>query len=412
MTTIDRIFVHANLATMSGEGPGGSGLGIVADGAVAVSGDRIAWVGPTDELPDAVRAPGVEVHDLSGKWLTPGLVDCHTHLVFGGDRADEFEKRLEGVSYEEIARAGGGILSTVRATREASVEELVRSASPRARGLMAEGVTTLEIKSGYGLDAETELRMLRAAAALQESLAVDVRKTFLGLHALPAEWAEDRPGYVQYVVEEVLEPALAEGLVDAVDAFCEGIAFRSDECRAFFEAAQSRGRALRLHADQLSDLQGGALAAEMGALSADHLEYASEASAAAMGEAGTVAVLLPGAFHFLQEKQRPPVDAFRAHHVPIALATDLNPGSSPMGSLLTAVNLGCVLFGLTPIEALRGVTINGARALGLADQVGSIEVGKMADLALWEIGHPRDLAYWLGRNPCVGRVFRGRVTLT
>jgi imidazolonepropionase len=404
MTTIDRAFIHAKLATLSGEG-----LGVVDDGAVVVSGDRIAWVGATDDLPTEARAASVEVLDLSGRWMTPGLVDCHTHLVFGGDRADEFEKRLEGVSYEEIARGGGGILSTVRATRDASLEELVDAASSRARGLISEGVTTLEIKSGYGLDSETELRMLRAAAGVQERLALNVRKTFLGLHALPVDWAEDRAGYVSYVIAEVFEAALAEGLVDAVDAFCEGIAFQPEECTTFFEAARKQGVPLRLHADQLSDLGGGALAAWMGALSADHLEYASAASAQAMGEAGTVAVLLPGAFHFLRETKAPPVDAFRANRVPIALATDLNPGSSPMGSLLTAMNLGCVLFGLTPVEALRGVTVNGARALGVAEAVGSIEVGKMADLAIWEVGHPRELAYWLGRNPCVGRVFSGRL---
>jgi len=402
MPTIDRLWIHGRLATMTGDE-----LGVIEDGAVAAAAGEIVWVGRTDELPDDARSGAHETVDLSGRWVTPGLIDCHTHLVFGGDRADEFEARLRGESYEEIARRGGGILSTVRHTRQADPEHLAHEATPRIVGLMAEGVTTIEIKSGYGLDRESELAMLRAATMLGHRMPVRVERTFLGLHALPEESADGREGFVERMTEEVL-PAVIEGeLADAADVFCERIAFTVDECRRFLTAASKAGLGLRLHADQLSDGGGAALAAELGALSADHLEYTSAEGARAMGEVGTVAVLLPGAFHFLGETQPPPVEAFRDHGVPMALATDLNPGSSPVGSILTMVNLGCVLFGLTPTEALRGVTVNAARALGRGGEIGTIEPGKRADLAIWEVGHPRDLAYWLGRNPCVGRVFGG-----
>ena len=336
--------------------------------------------------------------DGAGGWLTPGLIDCHTHLVFGGDRAGEFEQRLQGVSYEEIARAGGGIASTVAATRAASAAELRAAAQARLAALRAEGVTTVEIKSGYGLDRATEIRMLEVARALGETPGIEVRTSYLGAHALPREYASDRAGYLDLVCERVLPEIAARGLADAVDAFCEGIAFQPDEVARVFRAAQRHGLPVKLHADQLSDLGGAALAARFGALSADHLEYASEAGVAAMAAAGTVAVLLPGAFYTLRETRQPPVEALRRHGVAIAIATDCNPGSSPLTSLLAALNLACTLFRLTPEEALAGVTRNAARALGLGDR-GTLAQGQRADLALWEIGRPAELSYWFGRNP-------------
>ncbi len=391
MPTWDSLWTNVHLATMTERGP----YGAIPKGALAVRAGRIAWVGAEAGLPH--RDAGALI-DGRGGWLTPGLIDCHTHLIFAGDRSAEFEQRLQGVSYEEIARAGGGIASTVRATRAASAEALEQSARRRLEALRADGVTTLEIKSGYGLDHATELRMLEVARRLGRTPGIEVRTTFLGAHALPPEYAADRTGYLDLVCDRVLPEIAERGLADAVDAFCEGIAFTPAEVARVFEAAGRHGLPVKLHADQLSDLGGAALAARFGALSADHLEYASEAGVRAMAGAGTVAVLLPGAFYTLRERQPPPVDLLRQHGVPIALATDCNPGSSPVVSLLAVLNMGCTLFGLTPEEALAGVTRNAARALGLGDR-GTLAVGQRADLALWRIERPAELSYWLGAAP-------------
>jgi imidazolonepropionase len=392
MPTWDSLCTNVNLATMT---EGGVPYGAIEDGALAIEDGRIAWLGAASELPH--RDAG-EVIDGAGGWLTPGLIDCHTHLVFAGDRSGEFEQRLTGVSYEEIARSGGGIARTVAATRQACHAELEAAAARRLACLLAEGVTTVEVKSGYGLDRDTEIKMLEVARRLGAAHAVDVRTTFLGAHALPKEYAHDRAGYLDLVCRQVL-PELAErGLADAVDAFCEGIAFSPDEVAGVFETARALGLPVKLHADQLSDLGGAALAARFGALSADHLEYANEAGVQAMAAAGTVAVLLPGAFYTLRERQQPPVELFRRHGVPMALATDCNPGSSPVTSLLAILNLACNLFGLTPEEALAGVTRHAAGALGLHDR-GTLAVGQRADLALWRIHRPAELSYWLGFAP-------------
>ena len=337
-------------------------------------------------------------------------MDCHTHLVFAGDRSGEFEARLGGVSYEAIAKAGGGIRTTLKATREATEDELFREAVPRLRALHAEGVTTLEIKSGYGQELESELKMLRVARRLGESPCVDVCATLLAAHVLPEEYEGRRAEYLEVVREEMIPRAAGEGLADAVDAFCETIAFSAEECREVLEAGRKAGLALRLHADQLSDGGGATLAASLGARTADHLEYASPEGVEAMARAGTTAVLLPGAFYFIRETRPPPVLAFRKAGVPMAVATDLNPGSSPLSSILLAMNMACTLFGLTPLEAFRGVTVNGARALGLEGDRGTLEVGKKADLAVWEIGHPREFSYWLGGHPLKGAVKSGEPT--
>ncbi|RAI58272.1 imidazolonepropionase [Roseicella frigidaeris] len=395
----DRVWLNAHLATMQGEG-----LGLVEDGAVAARGGRIAWVGPRAALP----GPAAETVDCAGAWILPGLIDCHTHLVFGGDRAAEFEQRLEGASYEEIARAGGGILSTVRATRAASEDALLAAARPRLAALMAEGVTTVEIKSGYGLDLETELRQLRVARRLGETAAVSVRTTLLAAHAVPPEFAGRRADYARHVAEVILPAAAGAGLADAVDAFCERIAFTLEETALVFEAARAAGLPVKLHADQLCDFGGAALAARYGALSADHLEYASTAGIAAMARAGSVAVLLPGACYFIREERRPDIAAMRAAGLRLALASDLNPGSSPALSLLLMLNLGCTLFRLTVAEALRGVTVVAAAALGLADR-GRLAPGLRCDLALYRIARPAELCYWIGGNPCIGRVVGGHV---
>ena len=392
MPTWDSLCTNVNLATMA---EGGAPYGAIENGALATKDGRIAWLGAAAHLPH--RDAG-EVIDGAGGWLTPGLIDCHTHLVFAGDRSGEFEQRLTGVSYEEIARSGGGIARTVAATRLAPSHELEASAGRRLACLLADGVTTVEIKSGYGLDRATEIKMLEVARRLGKAHPVDVATTFLGAHALPKEYANDRAGYLDLVCTRVLPEVAERGLADAVDAFCEGIAFAPDEVARVFETARAFGLSLKLHADQLSDLGGAALAARFGALSADHLEYASEAGIRAMADAGTVAVLLPGAFYTLRERQRPPVELFRRHGVPIALATDCNPGSSPVTSLLVILNLACNLFGLTPEEALAGVTRHAARALGLDDR-GTLAVGKRADLALWRIHRPAELSYWLGLAP-------------
>ena len=379
----------------------GSPYGLIEDAAVAIRDGHIAWVGPAADHADD---PAEERVDLHGGLVTPGLIDCHTHLVYAGNRAEEWALRLEGTSYEEIARRGGGIVSTVSATRAAGHSQLLEATRARLDVLLAEGVTTVEVKSGYGLDLETELRMLRVARELGEARDVDIVATFLGAHALPPEYRERRAGYVRLMIDEVLPAVAAEGLADAVDAYCEGIAFTTNEVRSVFEGAQARGLPLRLHAEQLSNCGGAAMAAGMGALSCDHLEYLDDAGVEAMAAAGTVAVLVPGAFYYLRETQEPPVDALRSAKVPIAVSTDHNPGTSPVLSILAAMNMGCVLFGLSPEEALRGATVNAARALGLDDR-GSVEPGKLADLAVWDVQSPAELSYALGHNPC-RRVFK------
>ncbi len=393
---MDRIWTNARLATMTG-----TGLGVVEDGVVASRDGRIAYAGPRAGAPDAAA----EIIDCGSRWITPGLVDCHTHLVHAGDRAGEWARRLEGVSYETIAHEGGGILSTMRATRAAGESELVDIALPRLDALLAEGVTTIEIKSGYGLTVADELKMLRAARTLGHARPVRVATTLLGAHALPPEYAGRPDDYVALVADEMI-PAAA-GLADAVDAFCEGIGFTPDQTARVLGAARAAGLPVKLHAEQLSALHGASLAASHGALSADHLEYADEADARAMAAAGTVAVLLPGAYYFMRETRLPPVELFRAHHVPIALATDCNPGTSPTTSLLLMLNMAATLFRLTVTEALRGVTINGARALGLAGEIGSLEPGKACDLAIWTISDPADLVYRVGFNPLHHRVKDG-----
>ncbi|RNF28253.1 imidazolonepropionase [Massilia aurea] len=385
----DLLFTNVHLATME------DGYGEIVDAALAVKDGRIAWIGKRADAPQASQ-----VHDCGGAWMTPGLVDCHTHVVHAGNRSNEWEARLNGATYEDIARQGGGIMSTVRATREASIDELVAASLPRVRALLAEGVTTLEIKSGYGLEQGAEERMLRAARRIGELLPVQVATTFLGAHALPPEFAGRQDDYVTEVCERML-PALAEqGLVDAVDAFCERIGFTSAQTERVFDAARKLDLPLKLHAEQLSDQGGAELVARYEGLSADHLEHLSLQGIAAMARAGTVAVLLPGAYYFLRETVMPPIDALREAGVPMAVATDCNPGTSPMTSLLLAMNMACTLWRLTPQEALLGATAYGALALGLQAEVGTLTVGKRADLALWKIARPADLAYAIGFNPC------------
>jgi imidazolonepropionase len=411
LMSCDRLWINARLATMVARK---GDYGLVEHGAIAASGGAIAYAGPQSELP-AGLAPR-ETVDCQRRLITPGLIDCHTHLVFAGNRAREFELRLQGASYEEIARAGGGIVSTVRATRAASEDDLVASALPRLDALIAEGVTTVEIKSGYGLELETECRQLRAARRLGGVRRIDVITTFLGAHALSPEAAGDKAAYIDLVCRSMI-PAVASmtlcvgerrtRLVDAVDAFCEGIAFSPEETARVFDAARAAGLPVKLHADQLSNLGGAALAARYSALSADHLEYADEAGVQAMARAGTVAVLLPGAYYFLREKQAPPVALLRAHRVPIALATDCNPGSSPLTSPLLTMNMGATLFRLTPAECLAGFTREAARALGRGAEIGTLEAGKRCDLAIWNVEHPAELAYRMGFNPLHARVWRG-----
>ncbi|WP_262268581.1 imidazolonepropionase [Microvirga yunnanensis] len=397
----DRVWFNARLATLTGDG-----LGIVESGAVAAKDGRIAFAGPADALPAGWDS--AERIDCEGRWITPGLVDCHTHLVHGGDRAHEFELRLKGASYEEIARAGGGILSTVKATRAASEDDLVASALPRLDHLIAEGCTTVEIKSGYGLDLDTEARSLRAARRLAGERPVSIVTTFLGAHALPPEANGDKDAFIDTLCREML-PALArEGLADAVDAFCEGIAFSPEQTARVFDAARAQGLAVKLHADQLSNLHGAKLAAEYGALSADHLEYTDQDGAAAMAKAGTVAVLLPGAFYMLRETKVPPIAAFREAGTRMALATDCNPGTSPLTSLLLTMNMGATLFRMTVEECIAGVTREAARALGRLDEIGTLEIGKSCDLAIWTIERPAELVYRIGFNPLHARVWRGQ----
>jgi imidazolonepropionase len=405
MTAADHVWHNARLATLS---PEREGLGLIEDGLIAARDGIIIYAGPKAGAPFEIDA--INRTDCEGRWITPGLVDCHTHLVYGGNRAEEFELRLAGASYEEIARRGGGIVSTVKATRQASEDELVSSAQRRLDTLIGEGVTSIEIKSGYGLELATERRQLRAARRLGRENPVTVRTTFLGAHAIPPEFAGRSAAYIAAVCDEMMPALAADGLIDSVDAFCEGIAFSPEETAQVFSRARELNLPVRLHADQLSNLHGAALAARFGALSADHLEYADEDGVAAMKKAGTVAVVLPGAFYFIRERQAPPIELMRKHHVPIALATDSNPGSSPLTSLLLTMNLGATLFRLTVDECLAAVTREAARAMGLFGETGSLEAGKRCDLAIWNIERPAELVYRMGFNPLHARVWRGLPT--
>lgn len=390
MTT--RLLTDCHLATMAPASAGGAAYGAIEDGAILIRDGRIAWIGPRAEAPAADV-----VERLDGRWVTPGLIDCHTHLVFGGDRSGEFEQRLGGATYEEIARAGGGIVSSVKATRAESEAQLYASALSRLEGLKATGVTTVEVKSGYGLDRDSELKMLRVARRIGREAGVWVRTSYLGLHAVPPELKADRGAYVDLAIDDILPAAHADGLVDMVDAYCEPIAFTTDEVSRLFEKAKALGLPVKLHADQLSDGGGAALAARYGALSADHVEHTTEAGVRAMAEAGVVAVLLPGAYLMLRETTPPPIALFRQHGVQMAVATDCNPGTSPVASMTAALNLACVQFRLTPEEALAGATRIAARALGLQDEIGTLETGKAADLAVWDVTRPAELCYWLGK---------------
>jgi imidazolonepropionase len=399
----DRIWRHARLATLSPDRPG---LGEIEDGLIASLNGRIVYAGAAADTPVDVDA--AEIVNCEGRWITPGLIDAHTHLVYGGDRAREFELRLDGGSYEEIAQAGGGIVSTMAATRATSETELTASALPRLDALIAEGVTTVEIKSGYGLALEAELKQLRAARALSQHRPISIHTTFLGAHALPPEFAHDADGYIDEVCGRMI-PAVAEaGLASAVDAFCEGVGFSSDQTRRVFEAARAHGLDVKLHAEQLSNLHGAALAAEFGALSADHLEYLDEDGAAALAGSGTAAVLLPGAFYFIRETQTPPIDLLRRHGVRMALATDCNPGTSPLTSPLLVMNMAATLFRMTVTECLAGMTREAAYALGLGEETGTLQAGKACDLAIWDIERPAELVYRMGFNPLHTRVWRGR----
>ena len=382
------LWQHCHVATMAN-----GKYSIIEDAAMVTAGSLIEWVGPRSQAPTADYA---QVHDLRGAWVTPGLIDCHTHAVFGGNRSGEFEQRLEGVSYADIAAKGGGIASTVRATRAATEDQLFLSAEKRLRSLLRDGVTTVEIKSGYGLDLPNERKMLRVARRLGETLPVSVRATCLAAHALPPEYKDRADDYIEHICNEMLPALAAEGLVDAVDAFCEYLAFSPEQVERVFKVAQQLDLPVKLHAEQLSSLHGSSLAARYHALSADHLEFMTEEDAIAMAAAGTVAVLLPGAFYFLRETQLPPMEALRKHGVKIAIASDLNPGTSPALSVRLMLNMACTLFRMTPEEALAGATQHAATALGLGDTHGSLEVGKVADFVAWQIDRPADLAYWLG----------------
>lgn len=402
--TSARIWRNARLATLA---EGAAGLGVVENGAIAARDGRIVFAGPESEMPQALR-DGAEVIDCQGRWITPGLIDCHTHLVHAGNRANEFEMRLAGATYEEVARAGGGIVSSVKALRAASQADLVAQTLPRLDALIAEGVTTVEVKSGYGLDLDNEAKSLRAARQLAELRQVTVRTTFLGAHALPPEANGDKDDYIDRVAGPMLDRIAAEGLADAVDGFCEGIAFSTAQMTRVFDAARAKGLPVKLHADQLSNLGGAALAASYGALSADHLEYTDEAGAAAMAKAATVAVILPGAFYFIRETKKPPVELFRRHGVKMAVATDNNPGTSPLTSLLLTMNMAATLFAMTVEECIAGTTREAAHALGLLPETGTLEAGKWADLAIWDIESPAELVYRMGFNPLHARIWRGK----
>ena len=394
------LLTNATIATLRDN----ESYGLIPDGAIAMRGEQIAWVGSSDAIPDAYRAG--PVHDLGGRLVTPALIDCHTHVVFGGNRAVEFELRLNGASYEEVARAGGGIVSTVTATRAASEDELLADALTRVDALIAEGVTLIEVKSGYGLDQETELKMLRTARRIADVRPIDVHTSFLGAHATPANYKDQPDAYIDDVCIPALRAAHAERLVDVVDGFCEGIAFDTAQIARVFDVAVELGLPVKLHAEQLSNIGGTKLAAQYGALSADHVEYATDEDVRALAKAGTVAVVLPGAFYTLRETQAPPIASFRKHGVPMALATDCNPGSSPLASSLLTMNMACTLFRMTPLEALQGVTTNAAAALGVSDR-GRIVVDARADLCIWDVTHPAELAYRIGFNPLHKRIFKG-----
>ncbi len=398
---IQTLFINARLATLSGD----SGYAILDDAALLVEGDKISWTGSMADRP--VVDDTMQI-DCRHRLVTPGLIDCHTHLVYGGERADEFELRLEGASYQEISKKGGGIVSTVKATRAASEDDLLQTAKTRLAQFIDEGVTTIEIKSGYGLDCENEIKMLRVAKRLGEIYPIRVLKTFLGAHALPAEFENRSDDYINQVCGEMLPKAHAEGLVDAVDVFIESIAFDVAQAEKVFDTALSLGIPIKAHAEQLSDLGGAVMASKRGALSVDHIEYLAESDVAILAENNSVAVLLPGAFYVLRETQMPPVKALREHGVPMAIASDANPGSSPIHSILLIMNMACTLFRLTPAEALRGVTINAAKALGLESNIGSLEIGKQADLVIWNLDNPAMLAYQIGLNPCVAVMQAGR----
>lgn len=400
----DTLWLGGHLATMA---EGADPYGTIRGGALAAKDGRIAWIGAAADLPGRPEELARRVVGLEGRWVTPGLIDCHTHAVFGGDRVEEWEMRLNGASYADIARSGGGINRSVALTRAAPEGELVAAAARRIAPLLAEGVTTLEVKSGYGLELDSELKMLRAARRLGAETGIRVRTSLLAAHALPPEYRQDRAGYLELVCRKIVPEAARLGLADAVDAFCETIGFTAAETELVFQAARDHGLPVKLHAEQLSDQGGAALAARYGALSCDHLEYVTAAGLDAMARAGTVAVLLPGAFYLLRETQAPPVAEMRARGIPMAVATDLNPGTSPARSLLLMLNMACTLFRLTPAEALAGATRNAAKALGLADEIGTLEPGKACDLAIWEVERPAELAYWLGGSPCVGRVMGG-----
>ncbi len=402
LSATTRIWRNARLATFAEKLPG---IGAIEHGAIVARDGRIVFAGPEADMPAA--PPGAEIVDCEGRWITPGLIDCHTHLVHAGNRANEFEMRLAGATYEEVAKAGGGIVSSVKALRAASEDDLVAQSLPRLDALIAEGVTTIEIKSGYGLDLENEAKSLKAARRLGEERSVTVRTSFLGAHALPPEANGDKDGYIDLVAEKMLPAIAAEKLADAVDGFCEGIAFSPAQISRVFERAKALGLPVKLHADQLSNLGGAALAASFGALSADHLEYTDKAGAIAMAGAGTVAVILPGAYYFIRETKKPPVDLFRGYGVKMAVATDCNPGTSPLTSLLLTMNMAATLFGMTVEECLAGVTREAARALGLAGETGTLEAGKWADLAVWDIESPAELVYRMGFNPLHSRVWRG-----
>ncbi|RUV49483.1 MAG: imidazolonepropionase [Mesorhizobium sp.] len=399
-----RLWRNARLATMADSA---AALGIVEDGAIAARDGLIVYAGPEADMPAAL-GQAAEIIDCEGRWITPGLIDCHTHLVHAGNRANEFEMRLAGATYEEVTRAGGGIVSSVKALRAASEHELVAQSVPRLNALIAEGLTTIEIKSGYGLDFENERKSLRAARLLGEHHPVTIRTSFLGAHALPPEAKGDKDAFIDLVAKEILPAVAAEGLADAVDGFCEGIAFSPEQISRVFDAAKPLNLPVKLHADQLSNLHGAELAARYGALSADHLEYTDEAGAAAMARAGTVATILPGAYYFIRETKKPPIGLFRQHGVKMAVATDCNPGTSPLTSLLLTMNMAATLFGLTVDECLAGVTREAARALGLLGQTGTLEAGKSADLAIWDIDRPAELVYRMGFNPLHARIWRGR----
>jgi len=401
---IDTLFIHCHLATMAD-----SSLSIIENGALAVSGEKISWIGLEKDLPDNYRTRCRKIIDSHSLWILPGFVDCHTHLVFAGSRSHEFEMRLKGATYEEISKKGGGIFSTVKATRTASREDLLAIASKRVKTLISKGITTLEIKSGYGLDLKTELKMLDVIGELQKLFPVHIEPTFLGAHALPPEFKDNSDDYIDLITKTMLPKVKAQGIATAVDVFCEHIAFSLEQTKRVFEATKNLGLRIKLHAEQLSDSNGAALASEFNALSCDHLEYLSLSSAEKMARHKVTAVLLPGAFYYLKEKQRPPVQTFRDLKIPMAVSTDLNPGSSPVHSMCLILNMACTLFGLTCEEALLGATINGAKALGLEHVKGSLEPGKDADLVIWDIEAPSDLAYLSGQSPVDRVMIKGRI---